>query len=172
MHGGGHVTVLFTVCSAVTVEGCVVHRVELWDGDYVRQLPCMWYYVAVNGSFNMLVRNASPRGYMCFRCLMVSMSGPCELLFLLCCIASWICVVVSVMLYPCIVCVALLMDMAVLCVVACFTVFVNCLIKQFSICLGIVVILLLNVMDVFSVCGGALMDRPCMIFQITCMLYL
>ena len=38
--------------------------------------------------FNMLVRNASPRGPMCFRCLMFSLSGPCELLFLLCCIAS------------------------------------------------------------------------------------
>ena len=34
--------------------------------------------------FNMLVRNASPRGHMCFRCLMFSLSGPCELLFLLC----------------------------------------------------------------------------------------
>ena len=33
--------------------------------------------------FNMLVRNASPRGPMCFRCLMFSLSGHCELLFLL-----------------------------------------------------------------------------------------
>ena len=31
---------------------------------------------------NMLVRNASPRGPMCFSCLMFSLSGPCELLFL------------------------------------------------------------------------------------------
>ena len=30
---------------------------------------------------NILVRNASPRGPMCFRCLMFSLSGPCELLF-------------------------------------------------------------------------------------------
>ena len=36
---------------------------------------------------------------------------------------------VSVMLYPCIFCVALLMDRVVLCV-ACLTVFVNCLVKQ------------------------------------------
>ena len=36
---------------------------------------------------NMLVRNASPRGPMCFRSLMVSLSGRCELLFLLCFIA-------------------------------------------------------------------------------------
>ena len=39
--------------------------------------------------FNLLVRNASPRGPMCFRCLMFSLSGPFELLFLLCFIASW-----------------------------------------------------------------------------------
>ena len=32
--------------------------------------------------FNMHVRNASPRGLMCFRCLMFNLSGPCELLFL------------------------------------------------------------------------------------------
>ena len=35
-------------------------------------------------------------------------------------------------------------------------------------CLGVVAILLLNVMDVFSVCGGALLDRPCMVFQRVC----
>ena len=63
----------------------------------------------------------------------------------------------SVMLYPCMVCVALLMCLFVLCV-ACLTVFVNCLVKQFAMCLGVVAILLLNVMDVFSVCGGALLD--------------
>ena len=40
---------------------------------------------------------------------------------------------VSVMLYPCILCVALLMDLFVLCV-ACLTAFVNCLVKQFAIC--------------------------------------
>ena len=28
---------------------------------------------------NMLLKNASPRGPMCFRCLMFSLSGPCEL---------------------------------------------------------------------------------------------
>ena len=34
--------------------------------------------------FKMLVRNTSPRGPMCFRCLMFSLSGPSELLFVLC----------------------------------------------------------------------------------------
>ena len=54
------------------------------------------------------------------------------------------------MLYPCIFCVALLMDPFVLCV-AYLTVFVICLVKQFTICLGVVAILLLNVMEVFTV---------------------
>ena len=47
---------------------------------------------------------------------------------------------VSVMLYPCIFYVALLMDLFVLCF-ACLTVFVNCLVKQqFAISLCVVVI--------------------------------
>ena len=53
---------------------------------------------------------------------------------------------VSVMLYSCIFCVSLSMDLFGLCV-ACLTVFVHCLMKQFAICLGGVAILLLNVMD-------------------------
>ena len=40
--------------------------------------------------FIMLVRNASPRGLMCFRYLMFNLLGPCELLFLLYFIVSWI----------------------------------------------------------------------------------
>ena len=63
---------------------------------------------------------------------------------------------VSVMLYPCIVCVALLMDLFVLCVA----------------CLAVVVILLLNVMEVCNVNGGALLDRPRMVFQTMCVLCL
>ena len=77
----------------------------------------------------------------------------------------------SVMLDPCMLCVTLLMFLFVLCV-ACLTVFVNCLVKQFAMCLGVVAILLLNVMDVFSVCGGALLDRSCMVFQRVCVLCL
>ena len=81
---------------------------------------------------------------------------------LLCFIASWTLVVVSVMLYLCNLCVALLMDLFSMCV-ASLTVFVNCLVKQFATCLGVVAILLLNVMEVFSVCGGALLDEPCIV---------
>ena len=67
----------------------------------------------------------------------------------------------SVMLYHCIVCVDLLMDL-----------FVNCLVKQLAMCLGVVAILLLNIMEVFSVCGGALLNGRCMVFQIMCVLCL
>ena len=52
----------------------------------------------------------------------------------------------SVMLYPCMLCVALLICLFVLCV-ACLTVFVNCFVKQFEISLVVFVILLLNVME-------------------------
>ena len=78
---------------------------------------------------------------------------------------------VSVMLYPCMFCVALSIDLFVLCV-ACLTVFVNCLVKQLAICLGVFVILLLNVMELLSVVGGTLLDRPCMVFQRMCLLCL
>ena len=88
-------------------------------------------------------------------CVLVSLSGPCELLFLLCFIASWTSVVVSLLYF----CVALF----VLCV-ASLRVFVNCLGKQYALFLNEVVILLLNVMEVLSVGGGggALLVIPCM----------
>ena len=58
----------------------------------------------------------SPRGLKCFRCLMFSLPRPCVFISLLCFIFSWTCVVLRVILYPCILCVALLMDLFVLCV--------------------------------------------------------
>ena len=54
------------------------------------------------------------------------------------------------------------------CFVCC--VFVKCLGKQFAICLGVQVILLLNVMELLCVVGGALLDRPCMVFHRMCVL--
>ena len=44
--------------------------------------------------------------------------------------------------------------------------------KQFAMCLGVIAILLLNVMEVFSVGGGALLHRPCMVLQRMCVLCL
>ena len=59
------------------------------------------------------------------------------------------------------------------CFVCCvFDGVVNCLMKQFAICLGVLVILLLNVMEFLCVVGGALLDRPCMVFYIMCVLCL
>ena len=75
------------------------------------------------------------------------------------------------MLYPCILCAALLKYMFVLCVSS-LTVFVNCLMKQFAICLRVVAIVLLNVMEVFSVGGGALLDIPFIVIQRMCVLCL
>ena len=65
----------------------------------------------------------------------------------------------SVTLCPCIFWVALLVYLFVL-------------VKQFAMCFGVVAVLLVNVMDVFSVGGGALLDRPCMVFHIMCVLCL
>ena len=54
-----------------------------------------------------------------------------------------------------------------------YCVFVNSLVKQFAICLGVFAILLLmNVVDLFSVAGGAILDNPCMVFQRMCVLCL
>ena len=55
--------------------------IGFWDGDYASQRPYVWYYVGVRAFFNMLVRNASPSVPMCFRFLIFSLSGPCELFF-------------------------------------------------------------------------------------------
>ena len=56
--------------------------------------------------------------------------------------------------------------------VACLIVFVNWLVKQFAICLGVVAVLLLNAMDVFSVGGVALLDKSYMVFYRMCVLCL
>ena len=63
----------------------------------------------------MLVRYASPSGPMCLRCLMLTLSHPVELLFLLCFSSTWICIVVSVMLVVCSLSVFLSMCLFVLC---------------------------------------------------------
>ena len=70
---------------------------------------------------------------------------------------------VRVMLYPCMFWVYLSMDLFVLC---------DCLLKQIAICLDMVVILLLNVMELFNMVVCALFDRPCMAFQSVCVLCL
>ena len=83
--------VLFNVCSTVTVECCVLHQccVGFRMGTMLANfLPYVMYYVVVKISF-LLVRNVSPRGLRCFKCLISILSAPCKLLCLLCFIASW-----------------------------------------------------------------------------------
>ena len=72
------------------------------------------YYVFVKSSFKHTLKECESKRPMCFSCLIFNLSGPCELLFLFCFITSWTCEVVSVMLYPCMLCVALLMCLFVL----------------------------------------------------------
>ena len=62
--------------------------VGLWNEDLANFHMCGVMLVS-RAVLNILVRNASPSGPMCFRCLMFSLSGPCELLFLLCFISTW-----------------------------------------------------------------------------------
>ena len=57
---------------------------------------------------------ASKQSYMCLRYLMLTLSGPVELLFP-CFIATWTCVVVSVMLIVCSLCVFLSMFVECVC---------------------------------------------------------
>ena len=86
---------------------------------------------------------------------MFSLSGPCELLFLLGFNANWTCVVVSVMLYSCIfLCSSVNRPVCIMCCMF------DSLCELFGETIRNIVacgsILLLNVMVVLSVGGGAL----------------
>ena len=93
----------------------------------------------------MLVRYASPSGPMYLLCLMLTLSGPVELLFLFCFIATWTCVVASVMLVLCSLSVFLSMCLFVMCD-SCLTVLVNCVLNVFAICVGEVNVFSMKVM--------------------------
>ena len=102
---------------------------------------------------HILVRHASPSGPMCLRCLMLTLSGPVELLFLLCFMATWTSVVVSIMLvvwfeyFP--------INASVCVCVLCLTVLVDCLLNVFACCVGEVnVQCLVQVMVFFFGCVG------------------
>ena len=108
-------------------------------------------------------------GPMCLRCLMLTLSGPVELLIFLCFIAAWTCVVLSVMLVVCSLSVFLSMCLFVLCVL-CLTVLGNCLFNAFTIYVGEVNVFSLKVMVLC--CVGVLLASPCIVFQRVCMLCL
>ena len=63
------------------------------------------------------------------------------------------------------------MDLFVLCV-ACFDSVCELFGETIRNVFGGGCYLVLNVMDVYSVCGGALLDRPCIVFQRMCVLCL
>ena len=111
----------------------------------------------------MLVRYASSSGPMCFRCVMLTLSDPVELLFLLCFIAAWTCVVVSVVLVVCSLSVFLCMCLVVFCVL-CLTVLGNFLLNAFAMCVGEVNVFSLKVIVLFLGCTGVLLANPCMVF--------
>ena len=116
-------SVMLSICSS----SCVLY--SAWSG--VKRVHVFLYglrmrlYVFHVGMIGCLL-------LLCLRCLMLTLSGPVELLFLLCFIAAWTCVVVSVLLVVCSLSVFLYMCLFVLCM----TVLVNCLLNAFAICVG------------------------------------
>ena len=89
-----------------------------------------------------------------------------DFLFLLCFIAAWTCVVVSVRLVVCCLSVFLAMCLFVLCVL-CLTVLVIFLLNAFAICVCEV-----NIMVLFLGCVVFLLANPCIVFQSVCVLCL
>ena len=81
----------------------------------------------------------------------VDFISPCGVVVLLCFIAAWTCVVVSVMLVVCSLSVFLSMCLFVLCIL-CLTVLVNCLLNMFAICVGEVTVFSLKVIVLFVYC--------------------
>ena len=142
--------VLFNVCSVVTVECCVAITerrdmslyevplsMSLFDfgmGTMLGNFQMCGIMLVLKSSFQHACEEKSPRRPMCFRSLMFSLPGPCELLFLLCFIAFWSCGECGVKsLY--FMCCSVNGSVGRVCCA-----FVNCLVKQFAICLGVVVI--------------------------------
>ena len=117
-------------------------------------------YVLVKSSCEHSREKMSPRRPMCFRCLMLRLSGPTELLFLLCCIASWTWVVVKMM-----VCLGSfyeqpLSNRSVIFMSAVFDSVCELCVETIAIYLGEVALFLLNVIVQFCGVGAALLERP------------
>ena len=120
-------TLLYNVCSVVTVEYCALYPcclgvfavlckeegsspvsaiterrdMGLYEvpsymfllgygmGTMLANFHMCGIMLVLRAVFYILVRNVSPRGSMCFSCMIFSLSGPCELLFVHCFNASW-----------------------------------------------------------------------------------
>ena len=48
-----------------------------------------FHMCGIKSSFQHACEESKSKGPMCFRCLMFNLSGPCELIFSICFIASW-----------------------------------------------------------------------------------
>ena len=79
-NNGRYTTNIPTDPHTVTTDALVYVFVEFWDGDYASQFLLCEIMLLLRAVLNILVRNTSPRGPMCFGCLMFSLSEPCELL--------------------------------------------------------------------------------------------
>ena len=66
-----------------------IYLLDFGMGTMLANFHMCGIMLVLRAVFNMLVRNTIPRRSMCFRCLISSLSGPCELLFLLFFIAPW-----------------------------------------------------------------------------------
>ena len=112
----------------------------------------------------MLVRYASSSSPMCLMCLILTLSGPVELLFLLFAIAAWTCIVVSV----------ILVVFSYLCVCLCGVFLFDCVGELFveSVCYLCECgkcFLFERYCVVFGLCRF-LLANPCMVFQRVCVL--
>ena len=92
------------------------------------------------------------------------LSGPVELLFLACFIASEVCSIVICMGADFSLLVNLSLILYLRCVV-CFTWFINCLLKCSAFCLSVIAVLLSKMMVILDVYGGFLCARPFRVFQ-------
>ena len=59
---------------------CLCPLLGFWDEEYVSQPPLCGIMLLLREVLNMLARNVNQSGSICFRCLMFSLPGPCELL--------------------------------------------------------------------------------------------
>ena len=121
--------------------------------------------------FNMVVRNATPRGPMCFRCLMFNLSGSCELLLF-----TFFCCLLDLSCGECYVISLYFVRFSVgvsVCLVCCVF---DGVCERFGETIrnvfGCGCYLLLNVMDAFIMGGGALLFGPYMVVQRMCVLCL
>ena len=117
------------------------------------------------------VRCLSAIGPRCFRCLILMLSGPVELLLFCCFSAVCVCCVVMFMSVLCSLFMCLSIFLFVL-LVLCVMLFVNCLLNSCAFCLFVSAILLLKVIVELYCCFGFLLFSPAIVFHSLCVFVL